>query len=1362
MAINIPPALKSANLVSVAIGAATIRARVFCDQYTSNHPEIFVPLYGETPTHNDGADAFRHAFTSAYFANLFGRPIAEALGDMNEIKGDLNLVGNPKAELNMDVWNNAIGRDIGAALPVNTPAEKIAEEVIKAISEGKLITSLNDPLEREASLSPFLQHFLDAIAVGRASYLFYQAANYLGVLSWPDKVEFLKNSLVSAGSALIVRDPLALDLNGDGIIATRPLQDGTHFDSDGNGFSEASGWISSSDGFLVRDIDQSGSIDNGGELFGDQTLLLDGSFATNGFNALAALDSNRDGIINSLDTSWSELKVWKDTNSNGVSEAGELHNLTEMGIIGFNLGYDTVFQRDANGNTLAFAGTFVKQDGTLGAAGSMLFARDPVDSFAKEIVEVSHAVQTLPDIDGFGNVFSLHQAMARDSALQAAVEGLASSTNYETLRRDFEVIVQKWTGAYSIVPTSRGTSIDARNLSVLEAFYGQSFSGVDGPNPNSSAAPILETAYQQLLDGLYVKYVGQAQLRPVWDAVKFNWNEVTASLTSDYTPAITVMKALLDESAGSAVTLLYAFAKSIKFYGEESSLDFSVFMEAFKGSPDGFDKVLELGLAGNPLITGQGTSDTLVAVVPSLVYAANGDDTVQGSSGADVLLGGAGNDKLDGGWDSDTLIGGAGDDVLGGTSLQDVFGNLYAYNSYASGLYNAYDALGYYYNPALVLGNTYTGGAGNDILNGTAGADVYFFNRGDGQDVINERIGSGVTDRLVFGEGIAAADVTVSRNGNDLVLQLAGGADRVSIANWFGDYAGSGSYQVEHVEFADGTVWLAPDLTVKGLTVTGTDAAETLRGVTYQANAIDGRGGNDTVIGGNLADTLHGGAGDDTVSGSHGNDALFGDDGADKLNGEDGNDMLDGGSGNDVLDGGWGSDTLIGGDGDDVLGGTSLHDVFGNLNAYSSYSSGSYKAYDATGYYYNPSLVQGNTYTGGKGNDTLNGTAGADTYYFNQGEGQDVISERIGTDATDRLVFGEGITAADVTVSRNGTDLVLQLASGTDRVSIANWFGGSSGSIDYQVERVEFSDGTVWLASDLTVKGLNVTGTDAAETLRGVTYQANAIDGRGGNDTVIGGNLADMLHGGSGDDTVSGSYGNDALFGDDGADKLNGDDGNDILDGGSGNDVLDGGWGSDTLIGGAGDDVLGGTSVHDVFGNLYAYDSYSSSSYKAYDALGYYYNPALVQGNTYTGGLGNDTLNGTAGADVYFFNRGDGQDTLIERAGTSLNDRLVFGESIVKSDVSAARNGLDLVLQLANSLDSVTVKNWFNNSSSGTNFQVEQLEFTDGTVWLASDITTQSQNTVSRAQLVSTPSHVEPTIVGSPVPAESMLWLECL
>ena len=134
------------------------------------------------------------------------------------------------------------------------------------------------------------------------------------------------------------RDPLTLDLDGDGIetvgvSSTNPIL----FDHDGDGIKNGTGWVASDDGMLVLDRNGNGSIDSGRELFGDSTIKSNGQVATNGFNALADIDSNADGVVNSTDTQYANLRIWRDLNQDGISQTGELFSLASQNIDSINV-----------------------------------------------------------------------------------------------------------------------------------------------------------------------------------------------------------------------------------------------------------------------------------------------------------------------------------------------------------------------------------------------------------------------------------------------------------------------------------------------------------------------------------------------------------------------------------------------------------------------------------------------------------------------------------------------------------------------------------------------------------------------------------------------------------------------------------------------------------------------------------------------------------------------------------------------------------------------------------------------------------------------------------------------------------------
>ena len=106
--------------------------------------------------------------------------------------------------------------------------------------------------------------------------------------------------------------------------------------------------------------------------------------------------------------------------------------------------------------------------------------------------------------------------------------------------------------------------------------------------------------------------------------------------------------------------------------------------------------------------------------------------------------------------------------------------------------------------------DTLVGAGGNDLLSGRSGSDTYLFDPGDGHDTINEEgddSGSAV-DRILFGAGIDAADVSFSRSGNSLIVTLDGTTDQITVQDglWSTiNNAGLARDRVEYFDFNDGT-----------------------------------------------------------------------------------------------------------------------------------------------------------------------------------------------------------------------------------------------------------------------------------------------------------------------------------------------------------------------------------------------------------------------------------------------------------------------------------------------------------------------------------------------------------------------------
>jgi hypothetical protein len=83
------------------------------------------------------------------------------------------------------------------------------------------------------------------------------------------------------------REPLILDLNGDGIHTTSPESAPVWFDLDGDGTTDITGWThpATGEGILYYDRNRNGIIDGGGELYGDATPTAGGSVASSGIDA---------------------------------------------------------------------------------------------------------------------------------------------------------------------------------------------------------------------------------------------------------------------------------------------------------------------------------------------------------------------------------------------------------------------------------------------------------------------------------------------------------------------------------------------------------------------------------------------------------------------------------------------------------------------------------------------------------------------------------------------------------------------------------------------------------------------------------------------------------------------------------------------------------------------------------------------------------------------------------------------------------------------------------------------------------------------------------------------------------------------
>ena len=153
--------------------------------------------------------------------------------------------------------------------------------------------------------------------------------------------------------------PVLVDTLGDGLALT-DAEHGVDFDIRGRGVKLRLAWTqaASDDAWLALDRDRDGVIGSGRELFGNWTPQPP-SPAPNGFTALAEFDKaenggNGDGLIDGRDNVFASLRLWRDANHDGVSQAGELRALPELGLRAIELDYKESKRTDEHGNQFRY------------------------------------------------------------------------------------------------------------------------------------------------------------------------------------------------------------------------------------------------------------------------------------------------------------------------------------------------------------------------------------------------------------------------------------------------------------------------------------------------------------------------------------------------------------------------------------------------------------------------------------------------------------------------------------------------------------------------------------------------------------------------------------------------------------------------------------------------------------------------------------------------------------------------------------------------------------------------------------------------------------------------------------------------
>ena len=877
------------------------------------------------------------------------------------------------------------------------------------------------------------------------------------------KVGKVNDGFGGAKTAQDNKDPLVIDLNKNGKY-TNSQKEGTHFDFDGEGFAEKTSWIESGDGLLVRDINHNGIIDDGSELFGDKTIMSNGKTASNGFEALADLDSNKDGIIDEKDAAFNEIKVWIDKNNNGITDEGELFTLKDLDITSILLNYTSKNFRD-NDSTVTGISIVNKGDGSTYTIGNLNFNIDTTDTISKKNIKIPDEIKNkMPQLYASGNILSLQEAMTVDNELLVLVDKFINTKDMVQKNTLMDKILLRWTGCENIVSGSRGGNIDATKLAVIEKFYGTSFVGVNGSNPNQSASVILNNLYNDINKSFKTKLLLQTDLVQIIELTKINTKRSNGNKRINYSAVIEYF----DKLTGLG-------------YADESII-FGYYVNYIKNSDLTKDIYDEKQL--KQYIRKSQYSNLYIEMLEykNEYFGNNEDNVISASDGNDRIYGGAGNDIIYGGTGNDSIYGGSGNDTLHGG-----YGNDTYYFELGDGEDTIYED-GEYVN-----------------------VDRIVFGKGISPENISlERIGNDLVIKY------SEVDKVTVKNAYGYKKYCGYGYYFVEKIEFSDGTVWNKDKLIELISIKTGT---AGNDVLTGYE--GTDVYN--RNETFYAGAgddiINANDGNDLVYAGSENDTVNGGDGDDTIYGGAGDDIL---------NGEGGNDKLYGGVGNDTLNGGYGDDTYYFelGDGEDTIyedgeyvnvdrivfgKGINPSDVaierVGNdiIIRYSAAdritikNAYGYKRYCGYGYYFVENIefsdgtvwnkdklielisikngTAGNdvltgyegtdvynineTFYGGAGNDTIYGGDGNDTYIFGRGDGIDTIVDNSGSNI---LSFEENISIEDLMMTKNGNNLEVSISDTTDKIILNDYFINSS----YQNFTAEFADGSSLSQNDFS------------------------------------------------------------------------------------------------------------------------------------------------------------------------------------------------------------------------------------------------------------------------------------------------------
>ena len=338
-----------------------------------------------------------------------------------------------------------------------------------------------DPLEDAEKLFQRIIKYIQALGMAKQIAVVFIPAVSLFVLYKPVFVKPNNSYTLSA--------PLVLDLDGDGTELYELGAKNIYFDIYGKGYANVTAWVQPDDGLLALDKNGNGRIDDLTELFGTTTV--------NGFKELAKYDTfptphdkkNHTFPLHVLDMDddiFSQLLIWQDLNSDGVSQYGELTRLKDTNISYISLKTKRLENKKIAKNTIRYESDYALTNGEHRQIVDVVLKFDPESS--AYIQEPRTLSSFFPTLRGHGDLKDLHEKLAEDnnandpdsmiSLSSDFVIGLSLETllnNWRETENKVERILLRWSGSENINPKSRGPNVDARHLDFREKYRGYKF-----------------------------------------------------------------------------------------------------------------------------------------------------------------------------------------------------------------------------------------------------------------------------------------------------------------------------------------------------------------------------------------------------------------------------------------------------------------------------------------------------------------------------------------------------------------------------------------------------------------------------------------------------------------------------------------------------------------------------------------------------------------------------------------------------------------------------------------------------------------------------------------------------------------------